>query len=254
MIHKLRLAARLGANLLDNRGRPLPDFVIIGAQKAGTSSLFEYLVQHPNVQGSFIKEVQFFTRRHWLGERGYRAFFGKNPPNGTLCGEATPYYLFSGDAPQRASAMIPQAKLIILLREPVSRAYSHYKHNCRRGDENRPFEDAIAADLKIVRETKGIGRANGEEEHSYRHHSYIRRGLYVEQIERWLKFYPREDIFIGKAEDFFSDASGVTAQVVEFLGLPAHPIGTDKAHNQYSYQKFYQEPNQRLTELTGVSW
>jgi len=265
MKQTLRLAAELGTRLLDNSGRPLPDFVILGAQKAGTSSLFEYLIHHPNVQGSFIKEVQFFTRRFWLGERGYRAFFPKNPAPGTLCGEATPYYLFSSTTPERAARLIPQAKLVILLREPVTRAYSHYKHNIRRGHETRSFEDAVANDLSIYQKQGNLERSPGESEHGYRHHSYLRRGLYADQINRWLTFFPKENLFVGRAEDFFADPAATTAKVVGFLGLPEHPIATDKAHNQYTYQKrevgefpelqeFFQEPNLRLERLTGISW
>lgn len=265
MSQTLRLAAELGMRLLNNSGRPLPDFVIIGAQKAGTSSLFEYLIQHPNIEGSFIKEVQFFTRRHWLGERGYRAFFPKFPPSGTLCGEATPYYLFSNTTPERAARLIPQAKIVVLLREPVSRAYSHYKHNTRRGHETRSFEEAIAADLAVYRSTGTLERSPNESEHAYRHHSYIRRGLYADQLSRWLSYFPDNNLYVGKAENFFSDPSALTASVINFLGLPPHPVPTAKAYNQYSYQKrerdefpdlddFFRVPNQKLEQLTGITW
>lgn len=265
MSQTLRLAAELGIRLLDNRGRPLPDFIIIGTQKGGTSSLFEYLIQHPKVEGSFIKEVQFFTRRFWLGERGYRAFFPKNPPPGMLCGEATPYYLFSTTTPERAARLIPQVKIVVLLREPVSRAYSHYKHNTRRGHETRSFEDAVAADLSIYRKSGNLERSPDESEHTYRHHSYLRRGLYADQLSHWHSFFPKENLFVGRAEDFFADPSAMTARVVDFLGLPIHPIATGKAHNQYDYQKrkidefpdiqeFFREPNERIEQLTGISW
>lgn len=227
--------------------------------------MFNYLIQHLNVEGSFIKEVQFFTRRFWLGERGYRAFFPKSPAPGTLCGEATPYYLFSSTTPARAARLIPQTKLVVLLREPVSRAYSHYKHNTRRGHETRSFEEAIAADLAIYRKSGNLEHHSDENEFSYRHHSYLRRGLYADQLSRWLSYFPKENVYVARAEDFFTDPSAMTARVVDFLGLPEHPIATDQAHNQYAYKKrpadefpelqeFFREPNERLKSLTGISW
>jgi hypothetical protein len=263
---KSKIGLKFLRNYLFNKSRPLPDFIILGCQKGGTSSLFEYLQQHPAIVGSFIKEVQFFTTRHWVGNRGYRAFFPKSTAAGNIAMEATPYYLFSYEAPERAAAMLPQTtKFAALLREPVSRAYSHYKHNVRRGHETRTFEDAVAADMAMSRKSGTLARSPAESELEYRHFSYLRRGLYQAQLDRWMDFFPRENFFIGKAEDLFADPSAVTKEVLDFLGLPQRPIGTDQAHNQYSYTRkskdqfpelceFFREPNERLMKSTGIGW
>lgn len=264
-MNKLEIACRFIGNFLSADSRPLPNFIIIGAQKAGTSSLFEYLTSHPDVYGSFIKEVQFFTSRYWIRKRGYRAFFPHVKSGKCRIGEATPYYLFSPEAPRRAAAMIPDAHIVALLREPVSRAYSHYKHNIRRGHEKRSFKEAYLADLQRYEALSNSLKQPDESELEFRHHSYVRRGLYYEQLQRWMEHFPRDRFFIGRAEDFFADPAEVTQRVATFLGLSNTEISTDKAHNQYAYDrkerdefpelvKFFQEPNIQLAELTGIEW
>ncbi len=155
---KLKIGINFLGNYLANSGRELPTCIIIGTQKGGTSSLFEYLLQHPRVEGSFIKEVQYFTQRHWIGERGYRSFFPRKKPGTLHVVESTPLYLFSPDAPGRIHDLIPGAKLVALLREPVERAYSNYMHNRRRGRETRTFEECVAADIESARIAGGPGR------------------------------------------------------------------------------------------------
>jgi hypothetical protein len=264
-VNKIQIATRFFWNYLTASSRPLPDFVIIGAQKAGTSSLFEYLAHHPDVCGSFIKEVQYFTSRYWIGRRGYRAFFPKAGSASCQFGEATPYYLFCPESAERVFNTIPDARIVALLREPVSRAYSHYKHNMRRGHESRRFEEAYRADLKRYRKVGNLLRQPDETEYEYRYHSYVRRGLYHDQLRSWMELFPKDQIFLGRAEDFFADPTLMTRRVAEFLGLREVNLPTDQAHNQYSYekrptdefpdlQKFYYEPNQRLETLTGISW
>jgi len=265
MKHVLKISARFACNYLFIGGRRMPSFLIIGAQKGGTSSLFEYLLEHPDVQGSFIKEVQYFTRRHWIGVRGYRAFFPQIRNTTRHVGESTPYYLFSPEAPTRVHSLLPDVKLIALLREPVERAYSHYTHNCRRGHETRSFEQCVAEDIRRAKSAGGPGRVMGESEDTFRHHSYVRRGLYADQLDRWISLFPRENIKLLRAEDLFADPAGITAETFEFLGLSRQAINTDTAHNQFAYAKkrreefqdlseFFREPNERLFDLTGIRW
>lgn len=265
MSHVPGIAARFAWNYLFNHGRPLPTFLIIGTQKGGTSSLFEYLLEHPAILGSQIKEVQYFTRRYWVGPRGYRAFFPRIRKSTRQVGESTPYYLFSPEAPERASQLLPELKIIALLRDPVERAYSHYQHNRRRGHETRSFEECVKADIQNARDAGGPGRLPGENDYSFRHRSYVRRGLYADQVARWLEFYPADHIRLFRAEDFFANPAEITAQTIEFLGLPAYPIDTRTAHNQFAYDKkrqdqfpelaaYFHEPNEKLKELTGISW
>jgi len=265
---QVTILQRFLCNYLSIEGRPLPTFIIIGAQKGGTSSLFNYLTHHPAILGSFIKEVQFFTRRYSWGVRSYRAFFPK-PMESSIqgpyhAGESTPFYLFDQQAPSRIHSLLPCVKLIAMLREPVERAYSHHKHNHRHGLDSRTFEEAIAADLEKFKR-HGIARAPGESIHTYRHHSYVRRGFYDMQLERWFSRFPKENILVLRAEDFFANPGEITARSVEFLGLPPAELPTEQAHNQYTYVKknrgdfpelaeLYEKANARLEKLTGINW
>ncbi len=266
-MNRLQILLRFARNYFHVAGRPLPTFLIIGAQKAGTSSLFEYLAEHPDVSGSFIKEVHFFSRRHFAGVRAYRAIFPFLEPAAGRpmhVGEASPVYLFDEKVPARVWSLLPQVKLIAMLREPVSRAYSHYQHNVRRGRERRSFEEAVEDDLRKF-ERGGIGRQPDETYEDFRQTSYVRRGFYLEQIERWFRLFDRRNFLLIRAEDFFSQPTAVTRRSMEFLGLAARSVSTGTAHNQFAYQRkgrgdfpaleeVYASANDRLREQTGIAW
>ena len=132
------------------RWRPLPDFLVIGAQKAGTTALYAYLRWHPGITGPSWKEVSFFDRHWWRGEFWYRGQFPLRSGQ-RLVGEASPSYLFHPLAPERVRSLVPEAKLIALVRDPVDRAYSHYQHEVALGREPLSFEDALAAEAERTR-------------------------------------------------------------------------------------------------------
>ncbi len=111
---------------LTSGSRRLPDFIILGAQRAGTSSLYYYLSQHPQILPAVRKELHFFDDHYRRGLGWYRSQFPTRGARGTITGEATPYYLSHPHAPARIQRLLPQARLIVLLRNPVERAISHY--------------------------------------------------------------------------------------------------------------------------------
>jgi hypothetical protein len=211
--------------------RLTPDFLIIGAQRSGTSSLYDHLTRHPQVAPAVRKEVHFFDDKFTRGLRWYRAHFPSSlyrycverlRGHEIVTGEASPYYLFHPAVPRRVSQTAPGLKLIILLRNPVDRAYSHYNHECRMGRECLPFEEAIE------RETERLGdeaeKLLDERIHfSLRHRSfsYLARGIYVDQLEAWERFFPRERMLILQSESFYSDPPAALRQVFRFLDLPA---------------------------------
>ena len=172
------------------RWRPLPDFLVIGAQKAGTTALYAYLRWHPQITGPSWKEVSFFDRHWWRGEGWYRGQFPLRS-GGRLVGEASPSYLFHPLAPERVHALLPGVKLVALLRDPVARAYSHYQHEVALGREPLSFEDALAAEdertrgevERLVADPRAFSRAWWD-------HTYASRGLYADQLERWLAVFP----------------------------------------------------------------
>ncbi len=197
----------------------LPDAMIIGAMKSGTSSLHFYLTQHPQVIPPLRKEVHYFDLNFGRGESWYRANFGRAGQHGVNI-DSSPYYLFHPQVPQRAHALVPHARLIVLLRDPVRRAYSHYRHERDKGREPLSFEDAIAA------EPDRVGRAherlaNGEIERSeaHQHFSYLARGRYAEQLERWLRVYPRERVLVLRFESLAQEPLPVVNSSLRFLGL-----------------------------------
>jgi hypothetical protein len=186
----------------------LPEFVIIGAQRCGTTSLYRYLAGHPSVRTASGKELQFLSLHHRRGLRWYRGHFPARPP-GVRSFEASPYYLFDPEVPARAAALLPQARFIALLRDPVERAYSHYLHSRAYGVEPLSFADAIDAEPDRL---AGAGHA------ARRRWSYLARGRYAEQLERWFAQVPRERLLVLRTERLSTDYP----RVLDFLGLEAH--------------------------------
>ena len=201
--------------------RALPAAMIIGAMKSGTSSLHNYLTQHPGVIAPLRKEVHYFDLQYGKGERWYRANFGKAGQAG-LNLDSSPYYLFHPLAPQRAHELLPEAKLIVLLRDPVRRAYSHYWHERDKKRERLSFEDAVAAEPERVGDDEQrLARGEIEQSHAHQHCTYLARGRYAEQIERWLRFYPRERLLVLQFEDLGRAPMVTLHRTLEYLGLPA---------------------------------
>lgn len=127
-----------------------PHFLIIGAARSGTTSLYSYLVEHPRVVAAAKKELHFFDLRFPNGPAWYRDQFPSLSPD-TITGEASPYYLFHSHVPKRVFKLLPHVKLIVLLRNPVDRAYSHYYHAVKHGIETLPFERAIEQEDERLR-------------------------------------------------------------------------------------------------------
>lgn len=207
--------------------RGLPSILIIGAQKSGTTSLFNYLVQHPDVLPPLSKEVHYFDLQYDRGDKWYRGRFpfAHRLDRGALTLDASPYYLAHPLVPARAAQLLPGAKLVAVLRDPVERALSHYQHEVRAGRESLSFAEAIEREAE---------RLAGEEErlqsepryYSFAHHrhSYTRRGVYIEQLRRWVQHFPRSQLLVLQSERLFRDPAAATAAVHDFLGLSASPL------------------------------
>src|SRR5439155_17110919 len=182
--------------------RPLPDFLIIGAQKAGTTAHYSYLRQHPAVAGPPWKEVSFFDRHFSRGEAWYRGNFPNALRARGLVGEASPSYLFHPLAPERVDALLPDAKLIALVLTPVDRAFSQYQSEVALGREPLSFEDALAAEDERLRGEEERLRADpGYFSHAWWNYTYRARGRYAEQVERWLAAFRREQLLILPSEE-----------------------------------------------------
>lgn len=235
-----------------------PSFIIIGTQRGGTTSLYNYLVEHPDIKPAHKKETYFFDVNFKRGLEWYQSLF----PDG-FTGEATPYYMFYPLAPQRIKKLLPDVKFIVLLRNPVERAYSHYKLEVGRKTEHLPFEEAIDAEN---------GRLAGEETKlmldenysSYRHfcQSYLSKGIYVEQLKRWFDFFPKEQFAIIKSDMLLSNPSETYKKLLKFLGLPEWELKAYIKHNQSNDMqilpdtrkglvKYFESYNKELYRLLG---
>ena len=271
-----RLASpRLWYRYLTAGRRGLPNFIIAGAQKGGTTSLFGYLEGHPQCLPASTKEVHYFDKNFDRGESWYRMHFpprsrispNANPPR--LSFESSPYYMCEPRVPARMQELLPNVKLIFLLRNPVNRAYSHYQHSVLRRREPLSFEDALEAEHD---------RLGGEEakmladpaypSFSHQHFSYLLRGIYADQLARWHKHFAPEQMLVLEAERMFNKPAEVFAEVVEFLELTAwQPAsfenlnsgrykGPMKPHTRAKLEAYFAPHNRRLHDILGwrTSW
>ena len=218
-------AARVVLRRPTARLRATPDFLIVGAQRAGTTSLYRYLAEHPAVAPPVRKEIQYFSLHHDRGDGWYRAHFPL-AGRGRKTFEATPYYLFHPVAPERAATTVPQVKVIALLRDPVSRAFSQWQHNAARGLEHLGFEAALDAETeRLAGEEERLVNESGYHSDRHRLWSYAARGCYADQLERWLAHYPRERVLVLRSEDLYNRPGATYGRALEFLGLSVVDLG-----------------------------
>lgn len=245
-----RLRAGYGQVTAPLRG--LPSVLIIGAQKGGTTSLFSYLLEHPDVLPPFRKEVHYFDLHYRAGVRWYRGHFpyAHRLRGGSVTLEASPYYLVHPRVPQRVAQLLPNVKLIALLRNPVDRALSHYQHEVRGGRESLPFAEALAREPERL--AGEVARLEAEPDYySYNHHrySYVQRGLYLKQLLGWTRHFPRSQLLILQSERLFRDPAGTTAAVHRFLGLSPHQLRVDRPFVQKEYDRNL--PAERRAQLAS---
>jgi hypothetical protein len=236
-----------------SKGGRLPDFVVIGTQKGGTSFFYRLLRKHPLVRPAATKELHFFDRNK-VFEKGvdwYRRCFPESARvdgQRTVTGESSPSYLFSAQAPARMAEVIPDAKLEALLRNPIDRAYSHYQMQVRRGKEERSFEEATEEEMDT-----GGGPP------------YLARGFYAEQLERFSYFADRGQLLVVNSENLFARPLEVLHRVLRFLELPPFEPTVARRVGSGTYEpmapamrcrleEFYAPHNERLYDLLGFDF
>lgn len=186
----------------------LPSFFIVGAMRSGTTSLARYLGAHPEVYMAPAKEVHYFDRHYERGADWYREQF-PGVDGHVQVGEATQTYLYDEQVPARMAHLVPDAKLIAILRDPVERAYSHYWHERSRGREPLGFPAALAAEPERI-------AAGGQERF---HYSYVDRGRYLPQLQRLCEHYSRESLLVLLFEHLRDRPTEAFADVCRFLGI-----------------------------------
>jgi hypothetical protein len=223
---RLRRGSARGYRRATASRRMLPTILIIGAQKGGTTSLHEYLAEHPDVGPSAIKEIQYFSNNSFRSLTWYRAHF---PREGVFphALESSPYYLFHPCAPVRVRAVLPDIKLIVLLRDPVERAHSHHNMERAEGREPLDFPTAVAReDQRLAGEEERLRSDPGYLSFAYQNQSYVARGMYAKQLERWYEHFRREQILVLASDDLFADPEGTLHRVQDWLGLSHHAPAT----------------------------
>ncbi|WP_420973484.1 sulfotransferase family protein [Bacillus thuringiensis] len=245
----------------------IPHFLIIGAQKCGTTSLYNYLIQHPQVCAASQKELHFFDIYFQKGLNWYYNQFPLIKLNKLIItGEASPYYLFHPHAPKRIAKTLPNVKLIVLLRNPVDRAYSHYYHQVKMKTESLSFRQAIEEENKRL-QPELIKMLENENYHSlpYQYYSYLARGRYIEQLQNWMNFFPLKQFLIIKSEDFFLNPDIVFRDVLTFLNLSPYQLKQYNKENSNNYPEldistrselnnYYDGYNLKLYKYLGVDF
>jgi len=222
--------ARLAARRPTAGLRMLPSFFIIGTQRGGTSSLFQYLARHPDIARSVRKEIEYFSTDFEKGWKWYRAHFplklraifhrivGRGTALVTF--EATPDYLLMPQVPTRMARAIPDAKIIVVLRDPVERTHSGFKHMMRYGLEDRTFAEALDGEPAVL--AVELPKIDADPDYPaipYRRHAYAHRGHYAEQLVPWLERFTPDQILIMESEELFEDEATAFAKVLDFLEI-----------------------------------
>ena len=257
--------------------RSPPDFYIIGTKRGGTTSLWNWLLEHPAMlplvpATQNLKSTHYFSMNYGLSESWFRSFFpltstrrlvqrrlGIKP----VSGEASPYYLMDSRIPSRVMSASPDARIIVLLRDPVERAYSHHRERVHEGVENLSFSDALDAEA---------GRVGGElvrmtadpmyysQNHDW--YTYRSRGLYAPQVHAWRAVVDPQHLLVVRSEDLYKNPQKAFDVVTGFLGLPGHELRRAERYNYHpaapmpaevrsELTRYYRAPNEELYALLG---
>jgi Sulfotransferase domain len=226
LYERARIRLRVGTSRLL---RLRPTFLVLGAQKSGTTALHRYLEMHDEVLCARIKEVDYFDHNYALGDGWYLSHFpygwrrhlvrhrvGADP----AVGELSPDYLLDPRVPERVHRFDPTLRLVVLLRDPVERAYSHYDHERRLGREPLSFQEALEQEgERLEPEFERMWNEPAYSSPAVRNYSYLARGRYAEQLERWLAVFPREQLLILESRRLREQTAACMAEICSFVGV-----------------------------------
>jgi len=236
----------------------LPDFILIGETKSGSTSLFNYLIQHPNIKDTFgngdkvdgsyaTKEIRYFDRYYDRGLEWYKSCFPETK-HGELTGEATPMYMYRSMVPFRIKKEVPNAKFLVILRNPVDRLYSNFQHY---------FKWVPNFSTQYPSFEKYLQSCND------RDYFMIDKGLYYHALIKWFKFFPRDQFYIQTTENLHASPQAVFSELLQFLGLEDLELTSFKVFRENKYEdmkletrimleEFYRPYNKELNDFLKI--
>ncbi len=234
--------------------RVLPDFMVIGVGRGGTTSLYHYLGQHPCIVKAAYDELGFFDTNFGLGIYWYRSLFPTILHKRRIIlkwkqcmtYDVTPSYIRHPWIIQRILKFLPNVKLIAILRNPVDRAYSHYHMGKRDGNEKRTFDDVIKIDIDRLENKKNLDV--DEYFNTIVERSYLARGFYAEQLQIWMDRFPKEQLLVISSEDLASKTEETLATIFDFLKLPNYKIRDLTKRNEAKYPPMNPDTRKTLVE------
>lgn len=222
--------------------RVLPSYLLIGAKRGGSTTLARSLTASPGVQGLFpareqLKGPYYFDVNYSKGESWYRSHFPTRRALGSdVVGEASPYYISHPHAAERAQQLVPEARIICVLRHPVERAFSHYRERVKQGVETHDsFEAAIDAEsARCDGEVERMERDPSYVSWEHLNFGYVDQSRYAASLERWFEHWPREQLLVLRSEDLYADPAAVLNQTRTFLGLSELKADTPDAVQNFN--------------------
>jgi hypothetical protein len=231
--------------------RPPPDLLLIGTKRGGTTSAFRLLEDHPGFAPLVpsarrlplrenMKGVHYFDSHSHRSAAWYRSHFASRPARAVrarragaaVTGESSPYYLFHPQAPARASALVPDVRLVVLLRDPVERTISHWAEQTRNGVETLPLVDALDAETERVGDDhQRLARGEIATSWAHENQTYASQSEYTASLRRWLENYPAERLLVLYSEDLYRDPHGLLDRIHSFVGLPPHALSDVRVRN-----------------------
>ena len=266
---------------MTSRLRSLPDFIIIGVGRAGTTALYSYLIQHPSIvaastdNNESVADLHFFEYMISNNIQWYKSHFpilfskSKNQKNSFITGEYTSTYIYHPDVPKRIFNLLPKIKLIVILRNPIDKAYSAYQQQFRFGEYTTSFEDTVNAEFRRINLNKDFPELNSNnyDFENFVAQNIIRHGIYADYLETWLKIFDRKQILILNSEDLKNSTKETLHRVFHFLIVSNYDIANTSQVNVGKYPpinkitrkkliEFFKPHNQRLNKLldTEFDW
>ncbi|MDB3956840.1 sulfotransferase domain-containing protein [Candidatus Nitrosopelagicus sp.] len=236
-----------GVSGITASSRVLPDFIIIGTVRSGSTSLYYNICEHPSVLEAAYDEIGYFDSNYHLGENWYRSMFPtqkmmnkiREDTGYSITGEDTPFYFWKKEVAERILSDMPETKLIVILRNPVDRAYSNYNLAVRENNEKLTFEEAIGEEIEFLSK-------NSFRETVDRFRSYLTKGMYVNQIKPWLDIFSREQLHFLSTEQMKNEPCETLDLVFKFLSIPSYDIKNLQERKLANYKQMNENTREQL--------